>query len=473
MPSSERFDTIVIGAGMSGLAAGIRLAMFDQRVLILERHSLWGGLNSFYKRAGRRLDVGLHALTNYMHPRSPGAKGRPLARVLRQLRIPFADLQLGEQSQSAIAFPEARLAFGNDFALLRSEIAQTFPDQLAGLDRLTADIKAYPTLSPSGDARPTRDVLAGYFSDPLLIEMLLLPVCYYGSPTPNDLGWDQFVVLFKSLYEEGFARPRGGVKTILDALRGRYLEVGGELRMRAGVERIQHDGERATGVVLSGGEVLEADCILSSAGAVETRALCELDEAVDRESADTGQLSFVESISILDQSSAALGNPDTIVFFNAAPQLVYDVPAGPIDLRSGVICCPDNYAGQDEDMPGTLRLTLLANPAQWNGFADAEYEAQKVRALTDGMEAITPFASDVRAHTVYTDTFTPRTIEKFTGHPNGAVYGSPNKRFDGRTEVEGLFLCGTDQGYLGIVGTMLSGVAMANQHALAAGGQLR
>ena len=32
----EHFDAIIIGAGMSGLAAGIRLAMFDKNVLILE-----------------------------------------------------------------------------------------------------------------------------------------------------------------------------------------------------------------------------------------------------------------------------------------------------------------------------------------------------------------------------------------------------------------------------------------------------
>ena len=44
------FDCIVIGAGMSGLAAGIRLAMFDKKVVILEKHSIPGGLNSYYQR---------------------------------------------------------------------------------------------------------------------------------------------------------------------------------------------------------------------------------------------------------------------------------------------------------------------------------------------------------------------------------------------------------------------------------------
>ena len=57
------YDTIIIGAGMSGLAAGIRLAYYDQKVCVLERHYTIGGLNSFYRLNGREYDVGLHALT--------------------------------------------------------------------------------------------------------------------------------------------------------------------------------------------------------------------------------------------------------------------------------------------------------------------------------------------------------------------------------------------------------------------------
>ena len=37
---------------------------------------------------------------------------------------------------------------------------------------------------------------------------------------------------------------------------------------------------------------------------------------------------------------------------------------------------------------------------------------------------------------------------------------------DGETGIPGLHLIGTDQGYLGVVGAMVSGVAMANRHAL-------
>ena len=39
---TEQYDVVIIGAGMSGLAAGIRLAYFDKSVCILERHRALG-----------------------------------------------------------------------------------------------------------------------------------------------------------------------------------------------------------------------------------------------------------------------------------------------------------------------------------------------------------------------------------------------------------------------------------------------
>jgi phytoene dehydrogenase-like protein len=62
--------------------------------------------------------------------------------------------------------------------------------------------------------------------------------------------------------------------------------------------------------------------------------------------------------------------------------------------------------------------------------------------------------------------FTPRTIYRYTWHDNGAVYGAPRKFLDGRTQFENLYICGTDQGYVGIVGSILSGILVANRHLL-------
>src|SRR3954454_16624167 len=99
LPSSRStlramYDAIIIGAGMSGLAAGIRLAYYDQRVCLLERHTTIGGLNSFYRLGGRNFDVGLHAVTNFT---PKGTRRGPLARLLRQLRFSWDDFSLSPQ----------------------------------------------------------------------------------------------------------------------------------------------------------------------------------------------------------------------------------------------------------------------------------------------------------------------------------------------------------------------------------------
>jgi phytoene dehydrogenase-like protein len=64
------------------------------------------------------------------------------------------------------------------------------------------------------------------------------------------------------------------------------------------------------------------------------------------------------------------------------------------------------------------------------------------------------------------DMFTPLTIERFTGHLGGAVYGAPQKSRSGQTHLSNLFIAGTDQGFLGIVGAMLSGISIANRYVL-------
>jgi phytoene dehydrogenase-like protein len=81
-------------------------------------------------------------------------------------------------------------------------------------------------------------------------------------------------------------------------------------------------------------------------------------------------------------------------------------------------------------------------------------------------EVVSKIIGNYQKNIVYEDTFTPVTIERYTSRTQGAVYGSPEKIKDGRTNFENLYIAGTDQGYLGIVGSMLSGVTMVNHHIL-------
>ena len=462
------YDTIIIGAGMSGLAAGIRLAHYDQRVCILERHKTIGGLNSFYRMGGRDYDVGLHAMTNFARK---GDKRGPLAKLIRQLRFSWEDFKLAEQMGSSIRFPGVSLDFNNDIELMRSEIAARFPRQIDGFDKVCDELLDYADMDGQHPMfmASAREVLARSIDEPLLVEMLLCPLMWYGNARQNDMDYGQFCIMFRACYLEGFGRPFKGVRVILKNLVRKYRGLGGELKLRSGVQTILVRDGKAVGVVLDDGTELFAKRILSSAGDVETSRMCE--DITQPVEARAGQLSFIESISVLDRQPIDLGFDRTIVFYNDSPEFIWRRPeSGLCDTRTGVICSPNNYLYDDDqgNLPeGFIRITTLADPDRWAALSEGQYRAQKVTQYDAAVASAVRFMPDFRHHVIDTDVFTPKTIRRFTWHENGAVYGAPDKRWDGTTHLPNVFLCGTDQGFVGIVGAIVSGISMANRHCLA------
>ena len=456
------YDTLIIGAGLSGLAAGIRCAYFDQKVCVLERHTTIGGLNSFYRLRGHNHDVGLHAVTNFARK---GTKTGPLSKLLRQLRISWDDFALCEQIESSIAFPGVTLKFTNDFQLLEQEICEQFPHQADRFRKLHQQILAFNELDLQQQVQSARHVVGETLTDPLLIDMLFCPLMFYGSARPDDMDWNQFVVMYKSIFLEGFARPFKGVRPIMKTLVRQYKDVGGELRLRAGVRRILIEQGRAIGIELDNGDVLTADRILSSAGTVETLKLCGT-ASTATELPAAGDVTFNELIDLLDTTPAELGHRQTIIFYSSSEQFFYRKPETPCDLRSGIICSPNNYQYETPLEPGCIRITALANHEYWLNLTEDEYRAAKRDWTNQMREAALRYLPDYRDHIVDTDSFTPKTIQRYTGHENGCVYGAPEKSLDGSLPIDRLFVCGTDQGFLGIVGSMLSGITMANNHCL-------
>jgi phytoene dehydrogenase-like protein len=476
MPTETHYDVAIIGAGMSALAAGIRLAHFGKKVCLFERHNAVGGLNGFYSIAGRKYDVGLHAMTNFV---SREVRGTPLGKILRQLRLDRDALDLCPQLGSAVRFPGAELAFTNDFAVLEAEVARAFPSQIDGFRRFVAEVHAFDDTVTEPPAFTARTMLRRHLTDPVLEDMLLCPLCYYGSATAHDMDALQFVIMFKAIFLEGFARPFDGVRVVLRLLTERLRECGGERRMKCGVRRLVTGAGHVAALELDNGETVTADWVLSSAGAVETLRLCEAparnSTSEDARPADADRrLAFAETIQVLDRQPRDFGWGETIVFFNDSERFDYARPAGQVDPRSGVICVPNNFDFGGRLMAeGCVRVTCQANFDAWAALPEAEYRAAKARWFAEMTASARRFLAPIvpgalEAATLATDMFTPLTVRRYTGHALGAIYGAPHKHRDGRTAYANLVLIGTDQGFLGITGAMLSGIAMANQHVLAA-----
>lgn len=455
-----KYDVIIIGAGMSGMAAAIRLAMFDKKVLLLEKHVITGGLNSYYKRAKRDFDVGLHALTNYMEK---GERKKPLSKLLKQLRIPYDELKLSPQRHSKILFPDKELKFTNDLNDFTDEIAANFPDQVDGFVSLVNYISNFNETALDNEQIMAKEVVKKYITNEELLEMIFCPLLIYGSAWENDMDFSQFAIMFKSIYIEGFSRPEGGVRTIIDILLKKLETLGCEIRFRSEVQSIETKNGKVCGVHLKKGEYLETDKVISSMGYPETLSVVDTDRELP--SPAVGKMTFTESILVLDKKPVDFGIDSTIIFYNDRPKYQYRMPEEFFDPRSAVICLPNNFTHDDFD-EGWIRITNMANFKLWDEFDKELYKEKKAIVYNNAVELTKKIMPGWNGEVTYKDIFSPTTIKKYTSHHGGTVYGSTDKSRDGSTPIDGLFLCGTDQGFLGIVGSMLSGISMANLYGL-------
>jgi phytoene dehydrogenase-like protein len=468
----NKYSSIIIGAGMSGLAAGIRLAQYGKHVLILEKHHVVGGLNSFYNRLGRRFDVGLHAITNFVRQ---GIKQSPLNKLLRQLRITRELFDLYEQNISRILIDGQSLCFTNDFSFFEQQIAEHFPQRIDAFRNLVEYIRNDDPFIDKPPCPSTRHILKEQLQCQRLEDILLMPILFYGSAQEEDIDWRTFVMLFRSIFLEGLARPFDGIRRILTILTRRFTELGGERRMRCAVDKIDIRDQKAHGVFLHDGSYMSADHIISSIGHAETMRLCN---ATDKSQIQTGKLSFCEAIAILKEEPRDLGWEDTIIFFEERERLQYRQPQDLLDTLSGTICVPNNYNyGLDRRLPdGILRISHMANTDQWKALLRTNFQqySRTKKEQASGMfekaksvmQSIYPASRAFLPHLLDLDFLTPHTVERFTGHINGSIYGTPHKIHSGKLPFENLYLCGTDQGYLGIIGSMMSGVTIANRHIL-------
>jgi phytoene dehydrogenase-like protein len=480
------------------MAAAIRLAQFGKRVALVERQDRLGGLNTYYYKDGRLLETGLHALTNY--PGNAGQRG-PLGRIFRSLQIPESLIPLAPQRFSEILCPSRRIAFSNDVAELTQSIGKAFPGVAGPLTKFLSDrLLPYEAVGATGiAAASSRQILAEYLPESV-VEALLLPVMAFGSPTEEDLTFGQFSMLFRSIFLEGLCRPVGGIRLLLDVLRSRLEQEGVTIRLGCEVTRIRLAENHVHEIVLDTGEKLSAHVFITTLGWPETVRLAGHSSAgawgraemsaVGGKSPAIGKISFLEVVAELDRPPEQFDFRQSLVFYSCEGAK-FRCPEGLWDARLGVICAPANFEypasmpaqarpGSDSARnsgeeaaarcfspsgvdPAVVRITCLANYSAWAGLKATEYQHRKHQAAADLLNMVSRLGWDFRPAVKNCEVTTPLTIARYCGRVNGAVYGSPEKLWSGRTPWKNLWIAGTDQGLVGVVGTLLSGIFVANQ----------
>ena len=271
---------IIIGAGIGGLACGIRLAAQGYEVTILEKNQTPGGRCSRHESQGFVFDTGptLMMMPNNLDRlfEDVGRKRSeelPLERLDPAYRINFSDGQTLDFTQKLKDLEHEIRKFGPDemgnFHRFISQGEQFYREIFeAFIDRPLEHPSRYVTgqaLSLLVRTKPWNSVFQvakKFFRSPHLQIAFSFQTIYLGM-SPEEAPGIYSMLSYIDLVD-GVYYPRGGMSKIPEILTRLFQELGGKLEVGVEVERILSEGGKATGVLLHNEKTLLADAVVSN-----------------------------------------------------------------------------------------------------------------------------------------------------------------------------------------------------------------
>ncbi len=271
---------VVIGAGMGGLCAAIRLGLAGLSVTLVEAQVYPGGKMRTLPSIAGPVDAGPTVLTlRAVFDDLFGAAGERLEDHLTLIPQPvlarhwwldgsrldlFADAEASASAIADLAGPQAEAEFAR-FNLLSRQLYQAFDSPMMqssqpGLAGIALNALCAPAIWPA--LAPHRSLarhLTATFSDPRLRQLFGRYATYVGgmpdlSPAVLALIWQAEA--------QGVWAVQGGMHQLARALAGLAERVGVTLRYGVSAVKIMRKSERAAEVILSDNRSLKCDAVV-------------------------------------------------------------------------------------------------------------------------------------------------------------------------------------------------------------------
>lgn len=476
-------SVIVIGGGIGGLSAAIRLAAAGKPVTIVEQNAAVGGKMSEFRADGFRWDTGPSVITmRHVIEDLFTAVGRrlddylTLAPVEPLTRYFYPD---------GVVFDASR-----DWPKMAAQISRLDEHDVEGylaylayvarLHRITGPafiygeppgLGALTHVSPLDvlkiDAWKTMDsAIRGYVHSPHLRQLLGRFATYVGaSPyrAPATLNVIAHVELTGGVWY-----PQGGIYSIARALERLALEMGVQIRTGCGVKQIVVKNQMAQGVILNDETLLSAQAVIANVDVatvyerlltVDSRRVRQLTEI------DSSCSGFIMMLGVEGQHEKLAHH--NIFFSSDYPREFDDIFSRGVPPDEPTIYVAITSKSDPQDAPeGCENWFVLVNaPPLGDGFDwndQAEIYGERV------LKRLADFGFDVRTRSKHI--LTPLDLERLTGARRGALYGaSSNNMFaafrrphNRAKDIRGLYFAGgTTHPGGGVPMVMLSGQVAA------------
>ncbi len=508
----KSYDFIVIGSGMGGLAfASLMAQLAGKRVLVLERHFKLGGYTHTFSRNGYRWDVGIH----YVGQMAKHQDSRHLFDLVTQAKVDWFRMP---DKFDQFDYPDFSFSVDADPKVYKKDLIKKFPEEAQAIRRFFKDVRRLEQwfrdeIAQSLLPRPVswffrsinkeERALAMQTSQSYLDknfkskELKALLTSEWGDcGLPPSKSPFALTALIVSHYFGGGYYPIGSGKSIVDAIEPIIKSRGGDCLINHTVKSIIVENGRAKGVSVSiekDSNIEEknffAPVIVSDAGTAIT-----FGELVPSEYRVEMQPQVSDDIcSMITVYLGLKSSPETLGFKGENHWIFesYDHNS----MFDNTLASPDGKAGGCfVSFPSLKDPTTKKHTAEIIGFLKFEefekwadtkwrfrgddYNEFKDRLMNTLIALVEKRFPGFKDLIDYAELSTPLTVNSFTGHHRGAIYGYPmtaeefcKRDFDPKTPIKNLYMTGSDVVSLGIMGALMGGVVTAS-HMLGATGFL-
>ena len=279
----KKYDCIIIGAGNAGLVAGLELAKNNKKVLILEKENAPGGVATSFKRGRFEFDASLHALGSFGNKEHPGEVYELFKKLgivdkigfvtipeafhvysmndNANYKLPFGIIEFMEQMEQYV--PGSYDALKKFFVLAEeSKEALSYIEEKKGNADMAYLKKNYPdflkvsthTVDKVFDAigmpKKAQEILETYW-------------VFLGSPA-SKVSFVHFATLAFSYIAHGAQLPLKKSYEISVVLAEEIERLGGKVKYASCVKEILFKEKKIAGVLLDNGAIYESEHVIAN-----------------------------------------------------------------------------------------------------------------------------------------------------------------------------------------------------------------